>query len=34
MTNTIRTVGQEEGLWRMEQRFCFVTIVTEVQTVL
>ena len=30
MTNTIRTVGQEEGVWRMEQRFCLVTIVTEV----
>ena len=27
-----RTAGQEEGLWRIKQRFCFVTIVTEVQT--
>ena len=27
-----RTAGQEEGLWRRKQRFCFVTIVTEVQT--
>ena len=31
---TIRTAEQEEGLWRIKQRFCFVTIVTEVQTVL
>ena len=29
---TIRTAGQDEGLWRIKQRFCFVTIVTEVQT--
>ena len=28
---TIRTAEQEEGLWRIKQRFCFVTIVTEVQ---
>ena len=34
MTNTIRTAGQEKGLWRTEQQFCFVTIVTEAQTVL
>ena len=31
VTTTI-TAGQEEGLWRIKQRFCFVTIVTEVQT--
>ena len=31
---TIRTAEQEEGLWRIKQWFCFVTIVTEVQTVL
>ena len=31
---TSRTAGQEEGVWRIKQRFCFVTIVTEVQTVL
>ena len=29
---TIRTAGQDEGLWRIKQRFCFVSIVTEVQT--
>ena len=31
---TIRTAEQEEGLWRVKKWFCFVTIVTEVQTVL
>ena len=31
---TIRTAEQEQGLWRMKQWFCFVAIVTEVQTVL
>ena len=29
---TIRTAEQDEGLWRIKQRFCFVSIVTEVQT--
>ena len=30
----IKTAGQEEGMWRIKQWFCFVTRVTEVQTVL